>query len=61
MNTTRRDFTKGSALTLGLMGFGTSGLKAQDISAADARAIAKEAYIYGLGKDRRRCDCQDKD
>lgn len=47
MNLTRRDFTKYSALAAGLVGLSTSA-QAQDVTAAEARAIAKEAYVYGF-------------
>jgi hypothetical protein len=48
MNITRRDFTKASVLAAGLVGLGSTCVQAQDVTAADARAIAKEAYIYGF-------------
>lgn len=47
MNLTRRDFTKYSALAAGLFTLSTS-VQAQDVAAAEARAIAKEAYVYGF-------------
>jgi hypothetical protein len=47
MNLTRRDFTKYSALAAGLVALSTSA-QAQDVTAAEARAIAKEAYVYGF-------------
>jgi hypothetical protein len=47
MNMTSRDFTKMLALAAGLMGLGATSAQAQDVTAAEARAIAKEAYIYG--------------
>ena len=46
--TTRRDFTKALVLAAGLVGFGSTGVQAQDVTAAEARAIAKEAYVYGF-------------
>lgn len=48
MNTTRRDFAKGSVMAVSFIGLGSASVQAQDISAAEARAIAKEAYIYGF-------------
>jgi hypothetical protein len=48
MNMTRRDFTKGSVLAAGLVVLGSISVQAQDVTAAEARAIAKEAYIYGF-------------
>jgi hypothetical protein len=48
MNITRRDFTKGSVLAAGLMGLGSTSVHAEDVTAAAARAIAKEAYVYGF-------------
>ena len=47
MNLTRRDFTKCSALAAGLFALTTS-VQAQDVTAAEARTIAKEAYVYGF-------------
>ena len=46
--TTRRDFTKALVLAAGLAGFGSNIVQAQDVTAAEARAIAKEAYVYGF-------------
>ncbi|CAN7715369.1 DUF1254 domain-containing protein [Mesorhizobium amorphae] len=48
MRLTRRNFAIGSALALGLTGLGSKGVQAADVTAAEARAIAKEAYIYGF-------------
>jgi hypothetical protein len=48
MNITRRDFTKGSVLAAGLMGLGSTRVHGEDVTAAEARAIAKEAYVYGF-------------
>ena len=48
MNMNRRDFTIGSVLAAGLAGLGSTGGHAQDVTAAEARAIAKEAYVYGF-------------
>jgi hypothetical protein len=48
MKLTRREFTKGLVLTTGLVGLGSTSVLAQDVTAAEARAIAKEAYIYGF-------------
>ena len=48
MNITRRDFTTGSVLAAGLVGLGSTSAQAQDVTPAEARAIAKEAYIYGF-------------
>ncbi|MBL0370897.1 DUF1254 domain-containing protein [Rhizobium sp. KVB221] len=48
MKMNRRDFTIGSVLAAGLAGLGSTSVQAQDVTAADARAIAKEAYIYGF-------------
>jgi hypothetical protein len=52
MKVTRRDFAKGSALSAGLLGFGSITASrvagAFDVSIDQARAIAKEAYIYGF-------------
>ena len=47
MNITRRDFTKGSVFAAGLIGFDYVSAQAQAVTAAEVRAIAKEAYIYG--------------
>jgi hypothetical protein len=48
MNTTRRDFTKGSVLAAGLVWLGSMSAQAQDVTPEEASAIAKEAYIYGF-------------
>ncbi len=48
MNITRRDFTKGSMAAVGLIGLGSRSAQAQNVTAEEARAIAKEAYIYGF-------------
>jgi len=48
MNMTRRDFTTGSVLAAGLVGLGSTRAQAADVTAAEARAIAKEAYVYGF-------------
>jgi hypothetical protein len=48
MGLTRRNFSIGSALALGLTGLGSKGVQAADVTAAEARAIAKDAYIYGF-------------
>ncbi len=48
MKLTRRNFTMGSALAMGLTGLGSKGVQATDVTAAEARAITKDAYIYGF-------------
>ncbi|MBB3457201.1 hypothetical protein FHT86_005519 [Rhizobium sp. BK313] len=48
MTITRREFAKGSALTVALAGFGFKSADAQDATPDEARKIAKEAYIYGF-------------
>ncbi len=48
MNITKRDFTKGMILAAGFAGFGSATSQAADAIEAEARAIAKEAYIYGF-------------
>jgi hypothetical protein len=48
MNITRREFAKGSVLTVGLVGLGFRSAHAQDVTPAEARKIAREAYIYGF-------------
>ena len=48
MNMTKRDFTKGLVLAAGLAGVGSVMVQAADFVDAEARAIAKEAYIYGF-------------
>lgn len=47
MKLSRRNFTMGSALTLGFAGLGSRSVQAADITPAEARAISKEAYVYG--------------
>ena len=47
MKLTRRNLTIGSALALSLAGFGSRSVQAAEITRTEARAIAKEAYIYG--------------
>ncbi len=48
MNLTRRDFMIGSMLAADLAGIGSTYAHAQYVTPAEARAIVKEAYIYGL-------------
>lgn len=48
MNITKRDFTKGLVLAAGFAGFAPAVVLAGDVTAAEARAITKEAYIYGF-------------
>ncbi|MEX2298620.1 MAG: DUF1254 domain-containing protein [Dongiaceae bacterium] len=48
MKITRRDFTKGSVIAAGLVGLGFPRAYAQDVTPSEARAIAKDAYIYGF-------------
>jgi hypothetical protein len=48
MNITKRDFTKGMILAAGFAGFGSATVHAADVVEDEARAIAKEAYIYGF-------------
>jgi hypothetical protein len=48
MNITKRDFTKGLFLAAGFAGFGPAMAQAANASESEARAIAKEAYIYGF-------------
>ncbi|WP_349437242.1 hypothetical protein [Pararhizobium sp. A13] len=48
MNLTKRDFTKGLVLAAGFAGFGLATVQAVDVIEAEARATAKEAYIYGF-------------
>ncbi|MBY5540687.1 DUF1254 domain-containing protein [Rhizobium leguminosarum] len=48
MNITKRDFTKGLVLAAGFVGFVPAIARAAEVTPADARAIAKEAYIYGF-------------
>jgi len=47
MNITKRDFTKGMILAAGFSGFGPETVQAADFVETEARAIAKEAYVYG--------------
>ncbi len=47
MRITRRAFTTGSALA-GLAGLWPRRVRAQELTADEARAIAKEAYVYGF-------------
>jgi hypothetical protein len=48
MQLTRRDFTRASLLAAGLLGLRSTGAAADNVTAEEARAIAKEAYIYGF-------------
>jgi hypothetical protein len=48
MDISKRDFTKGLFLSAGLAAFLPVTTKAADASTTEARAIAKEAYIYGF-------------
>jgi hypothetical protein len=48
MNITKRDFTKGMILAAGFAGLGSATVHAADVVEDEARAIAKEAYIYGF-------------
>jgi hypothetical protein len=48
MNITKRDFTKGMILAAGFAGLGPATVHAADVVEDEARAIAKEAYIYGF-------------
>jgi hypothetical protein len=45
---TRRDFAKGLVLAIGLAGLVPFIAHAQDVTPEEARAITKEAYIYGF-------------
>ena len=47
MNTTKREFTKGMVLAVGFAGLVSPWAYAAELTAAEARTIAKEAYIYG--------------
>ncbi|RUX28852.1 DUF1254 domain-containing protein [Mesorhizobium sp. M7A.F.Ca.US.011.01.1.1] len=47
MKLSRRNFTLGSTLALGLAGFGSKSAQAADIAPSEARSVAKQAYIYG--------------
>ncbi|WP_245509999.1 DUF1254 domain-containing protein [Rhizobium leguminosarum] len=46
MNLTKREFTNGLILTAAVAGFGAA--QAAEATAAEVRAIAKEAYVYGF-------------
>lgn len=48
MKLTKREFAKGLVLAAGVAGFCPATLRAAEISEAEARVIAKEAYIYGF-------------
>lgn len=48
MDITKRDFTKGLVLTAGLAGLNPLKVGAADVVEDEARAIAKEAYVYGF-------------
>ncbi|WSH73075.1 DUF1254 domain-containing protein [Rhizobium leguminosarum] len=48
MNLTKREFTNGLILTAAVAGFGPRAAQAAEATAAEVRAIAKEAYIYGF-------------
>lgn len=48
MNLTKRDFTKGLVLAAGFAGFRSTAVDAADFVDVEARAIAREAYIYGF-------------
>nr|WP_043626805.1 DUF1254 domain-containing protein [Ensifer sp. ZNC0028] len=48
MKITKRDFTKGMILAAGFARFGAATAQAGDAIETEARAIAKEAYIYGF-------------
>jgi hypothetical protein len=48
VNITKRDFTKGLVLAAGFAGFAPTTVQAADVVEDEARAIAKEAYIYGF-------------
>jgi hypothetical protein len=48
MHLTKRDFTKGLILAGGLAGFGSPSAHGAAVTPEEARAIAKEAYIYGF-------------
>jgi hypothetical protein len=48
MHLTKRDFTKGLILAAGLAGFGSPSAHGAEVTPEEARAIAKEAYIYGF-------------
>ena len=46
--TTRRDVTRALLLASSLLVLGSTTGRAQDVTPAEARAIAKEAYVYGF-------------
>ncbi|MBB4333269.1 DUF1254 domain-containing protein [Rhizobium leguminosarum] len=48
MNLTKREFTNGLILTAAVAGFGPRAAQAAEATAAEVRAIAKEAYVYGF-------------
>ncbi|MBP2445967.1 DUF1254 domain-containing protein [Rhizobium leguminosarum] len=48
MRLTKREFTKGLVLAIGFAGFTPAGANSSAIVESEARAIAKEAYIYGF-------------
>ncbi|MDB5552044.1 MAG: putative cell envelope protein [Rhizobium sp.] len=48
MNITKREFTKGLVLAAGFAGLAPTTVHAADAVEDEARAIAKEAYIYGF-------------
>ncbi|QRM56205.1 DUF1254 domain-containing protein [Sinorhizobium sp. BG8] len=48
MDITKRNFTKSLVLAAGCAGLGPLRINAAEVSEAEARAIAKEAYIYGF-------------
>ncbi|TCL76037.1 DUF1254 domain-containing protein [Rhizobium sp. BK251] len=48
MGITKREFTKGLAVAAGLAALRPATVRAADVTAREARAIAKEAYIYGF-------------
>ena len=48
MHLTKREFTKGVVAAAGLAGLGPAAALAAEVGVAEARAIAKEAYIYGF-------------
>jgi hypothetical protein len=48
MNLTKREFTNGLILTAVVAGFGPRAAQAAEATAAEVRAIAKEAYVYGF-------------
>jgi hypothetical protein len=47
MNVTKRDFTKGLIVAAGLAAL-PAALQAAELTAKEARAIAKEACVYGF-------------